>query len=173
MYEIAKINGDNVMGSPVLLKITGAVAGKQVFTWEDLSAIDSQWQIDDVSQVDSTRSGGAIWLRGILEAAGVLPDAKYITLHSERDDFHASLPLEAVHERGMFIYRQQNQPLPITAGGPVRFFIRDHTVCQATEIDECANVKFVDRIEFSRQKGFDNRPLDDAAHEALHRQEKH
>lgn len=161
------------MDSPVILEIAGAVKGKRVFTWEDLTAINSQWQIDDVSQVDPARSGGAIWLRGILEVAGVLPEAKYITLHSERDDFHASLPLEEVHERGMFIYREKNQPLAVTAGGPVRFFIKDHTACQATEIDECANVKFVDRIEFSPEKGFDNRPLDDAAHEALHRQEKH
>ena len=161
------------MRSPVLLQIDGEVAGKRAFTWEDLKAIDLQWQIDDVSLVDPSRSGGAVWLRGILEAAEVLPEAKYITLHSDRDDFHASLPLIEVHERGMFIYRNRNQPLPVTAGGPVRFFIRDHTACQATEVDECANVKFVERIEFSRQKGFDNRPLDDAAHEALHRQENH
>ncbi|MEC7500546.1 MAG: molybdopterin-dependent oxidoreductase [Planctomycetota bacterium] len=161
------------MSSPVLLQIDGEVAGKRAFTWEDLKAIDLQWQIDDVSLVDPSRSGGAVWLRGILEAAEVLPEAKYITLHSDRDDFHASLPLIEVHERGMFIYRNRNQPLPVTAGGPVRFFIRDHTACQATEVDECANVKFVERIEFSRQKGFDNRPLDDAAHEALHRQENH
>ena len=160
------------MSSPVLLQIDGEVAGKRAFTWEDLKAIDLQWQIDDVSLVDPSRSGGAVWLRGILEAAEVLPEAKYITLHSDRDDFHASLPLIEVHERGMFIYRNRNQPLPVTAGGPVRFFIRDHTACQATEVDECANVKFVERIEFSRQKGFDNRPLDDAAHEALHRQEQ-
>ena len=161
------------MSSPVLLQIDGEVAGKRAFTWEDLKAIDLQWQIDDVSLVDPSRSGGAVWLRGILEAAEVRPEAKYITLHSDRDDFHASLPLIEVHERGMFIYRNRNQPLPVTAGGPVRFFIRDHTACQATEVDECANVKFVERIEFSRQKGFDNRPLDDAAHEALHRQENH
>ena len=160
------------MDSPVLLQIDGEVAGKRDFTWEDLTAIDSQWQIGDVRLIDPGRRGGAVWLRGILEAAGVLPEAKYITLHSTRDDFHASLPLEEVYERGMFIYRDQNQPLPVTAGGPVRFFIRDHTACQAAEVDECANVKFVERIEFSRQKGFDNRPLDDAAHEALHRQER-
>ena len=55
------------MDSPVILEIAGAVKGKRVFTWEDLTAINSQWQIDDVSQVDPARSGGAIWLRGILE----------------------------------------------------------------------------------------------------------
>lgn len=161
------------MSSPVLLQIDGEVVGKRAFTWEDLKAIDLQWQIDDVSLVDPDRTGGAVWLRGILEVVDVRPEAKYITLHSDRDDFHASLPLVEVYERGMFIYRNRNQPLPVTAGGPIRFFIRDHTACQATEVDECANVKFVDRIEFSRQKGFDNRPLDEAAHEALHRQENH
>ena len=101
---------DSVMDSPVLLQIDGEVAGKRDFTWEDLTAIDSQWQIGDVRLIDPGRRGGAVWLRGILEAAGVLPEAKYITLHSIRDDFHASIPLEEVYERGMFIYRDQNQP---------------------------------------------------------------
>ena len=159
------------MSSSVLLQVDGDVTGKRAFTWEDLTAIDPQWQIPDVSQLGPTRSGGAVWMRGILEAVKVCPEAKYITLHSKRDNFHASLPIDAILDRGMFIYRQQNQPLAAAAGGPIRFFIRDHTDCHNGEIDECANVKYVDRVEFSKQKGFDNRPLDDDAHEALHQQE--
>ncbi len=159
------------MSSPVLLQVDGDVTGTKAFTWEDLVAIDAQWQISDVNQIDGTKAGGAVWIRGILDKVKAHPESKYITLHSVRDDFHASLPLEAVLDRGMFIYRKKNQPLPVAAGGPIRFFIPDHTACHSGEVDECANVKYVDRIEFSQKKGFDNRPLDDDAHEALHQQE--
>jgi DMSO/TMAO reductase YedYZ molybdopterin-dependent catalytic subunit len=110
-------------------------------------------------------------MRGILDVAKVCPEAQYMTLHSVRDDFHASLPLHAVADRGMFIYQHAENPLPVAAGGPIRFFIPDFSACHSAEVDECANVKFVERIEFSREKGFDNRPLDDTSHEALHQQE--
>jgi hypothetical protein len=50
----------------------------------------------------------------------------------------------------------------------VRFLIPDYAACHTDEIDECANVKFVDRIELTTEKGFDNRPHDGAAHAALH-----
>jgi len=157
--------------SPVLLQIDGEVTGQRALTWEDLTAIDSRWQIPDVSQLDPKRSGSAVWMRGILDVAKVCSEAQYMTLHSMRDDFHASLPLHAVVDRGMFIYQHAENPLPIAAGGPIRFFIPDFSACHSAEVDECANVKFVERIEFSREKGFDNRPLDDTSHEALHQQE--
>ena len=81
------------------------------------------------------------------------------------------LPLTAVDDRALVIYRLDGQPLPEKAGGPVRFFIPDFAACHTEEIDECANVKFVDRIELTAEKGFDNRPHDGASHEALHAKE--
>jgi hypothetical protein len=56
--------------------------------------------------------------------------------------------------------------------GPVRFFIPDFAACHTHEIDECANVKFVDRLELTADKGFDNRPHDGAEHAALHANEQ-
>jgi DMSO/TMAO reductase YedYZ molybdopterin-dependent catalytic subunit len=159
------------MHSPVLLQIDGEVTGQRALTWEDLIAIDSRWQIPNVSQLDPKKSGSAVWMRGILEVAKVCPEVQYMTLHSMRDDFHASLPLDAVVDRGMFIYQHAENPLPVAAGGPIRFFIPNFSACHSAEVDECANVKFVERIEFSQEKGLDNRPLDDASHEALHQQE--
>ena len=60
------------------------------------------------------------------------------------------------------------QPLDDKAGGPFRFYIPNHKACHTDEIDECANVKFVDRLEFTAEKGFDNRPHDEAEHADLH-----
>ena len=54
---------------------------------------------------------------------------------------------------------------------PARFFIPDHAACHTDEVDECANVKFVDHIELTVGKGFDNRPEDDEEHERLHREQ--
>jgi hypothetical protein len=53
----------------------------------------------------------------------------------------------------------------------VRFFIPDFATCHTDEIDECANVKFVELFELTAEKGFDNRPHDGAAHEELHRRQ--
>ena len=134
----------------------------------DLAAIDARRQIADVSQIDPARSGVAVWLRGLLEHVGAKPTAAYLTLHASADDFHASIPLASVLDRGFIIYALEGHPLPASAGGPFRFFIRDYLACHSAEIDECANVKFVDRIELTASRGHDNRPHDDAAHAALH-----
>ncbi|MCH7654204.1 MAG: molybdopterin-dependent oxidoreductase, partial [Chloroflexi bacterium] len=87
-------------------------------------------------------------------------------------DFHASVPLEAVREHAILIYQFNGEPLPLAAGGPVRFYIRDFAACQADDVDECANVKFLDRIELSVDRGFDNRPTDEESHEELHRRQE-
>ena len=110
-------------------------------------------------------------LVGLLEMAGSRPTATYLGLHSSTDDFHASIPLAPVVERAMLIYRLDDQPLTADSGGPVRFYISDFAACHTDEIDECANVKFVDHIELTTQKGVDNRPQDDEEHEKLHQSE--
>ena len=155
--------------SSVLLKITGLVEREMSLTFDDLSGVDAEHQIVDMSQIDPKRQGGAVRLSGLLAVVGVKAEAAYLGLHASKDDFHASVPLDAVRERGLVIYRDaQGGPLDEAAGGPVRFYIPDFAACHAAEVDECANVKFVDWIELTAAKGFDNRPDDDQEHEALH-----
>jgi DMSO/TMAO reductase YedYZ molybdopterin-dependent catalytic subunit len=154
-----------------MLTISGEVQEPRSLTFEDLAAIDAEHQVVDVSRLVSGRTGDAVRLSGILQLVRPLPSAKYLGLHSSADDFHASIPLDAVAERALVIYRLEREPLPVAAGGPVRFFIPDFAACHTHEIDECANVKFVDRIEFTTNKGFDNRPHDGAEHEELHRKQ--
>ena len=76
-----------------------------------------------------------------------------------------------MRERAIVIYRLEGQPLPSSAGGPLRFYIPDFAACHTSEIDECANVKFVDRMEFTATPGQDNRPHDADEHAALHEME--
>ena len=158
------------VAAPVL-SIAGEVALPRSLTFADLAAIPVEHQVLDVSRLVPGRKGDAVKFVGILQLVQPKSGAKYLGLHSSSDDFHASIPLEVVAERALVIYRLDGQPLPAKAGGPVRFFIPDFAACHTDEIDECANVKFVDRIELTATKGFDNRPHDGAEHEALHAKE--
>lgn len=153
----------------VLLRVGGEVESPQELTIEDLRAIDHLFQVPDMSQIDAGRQGRAVKLAGLLHLVGAKDSALYLGLHARADDFHASIPLEPVRERGLLIYEIDGRPLSTKAGGPVRFYIPDFAACHTDEIDECANVKFVDHIELTAAKGFDNRPEDDEQHEALHR----
>ncbi len=154
-----------------MLSISGEIDQPRELTFADLAAIDAEHQIIDVSRLVPGRKGDAVRFTGLLQLIRPKPTAKYLGLHSSTDDFHASIPLAAVADRALVIYRLDGQPLPAKAGGPVRFFIPDFAACHTHEIDECANVKFVDRIEFTADKGHDNRPHDGAEHEALHAKE--
>jgi DMSO/TMAO reductase YedYZ molybdopterin-dependent catalytic subunit len=154
-----------------MLTIAGEVARPCTLTFDDLASISAEHQVPDVSRLVPGRKGDAVKFAGILQLVQPAKTANYLGLHSAADDFHASIPLAAVADRALVIYRLDGQPLPAKAGGPVRFFIPDFAACHTHEIDECANVKFVDRIELTAEKGFDNRPHDGAEHEELHRKQ--
>ena len=155
-----------------MLRIDGEVESPQAFSFRDLAEMDGSFQIADMSTIDATRKGGAVKLEGLLQHVSVRATATYIGLHASTDDFHASIPLAAIREKSFLIYELAGQPLELSAGGPTRFYIADHAACHTDEIDECANVKFVDHIELTAGKGFDNRPEDDEEHAQLHRDEK-
>ncbi|MFM8253363.1 MAG: molybdopterin-dependent oxidoreductase [Planctomycetota bacterium] len=150
------------------LRIDGLVGKPQTINWQDLADFPATVRVADISQLGAKRRGEAVRLAAILELVAVSPDATYIGLHATRDDFHASIPLASVRDRALVVYALDGQPLTLSAGGPFRFFIPDHQACHTHEIDECANVKYVDWIELTRERGHDNRPQDDASHAALH-----
>ncbi len=159
------------MSAESALRIDGLVAQPLELNYEQLSAMDAAAQVADVSQVDPARKGSAVRLSAILQLAGAKPEGDYLTLHASLDDFHASIPLAEVRERGLLIYRLDGEPLPRKSGGPFRFLISDYAACKTAEIDDCANVKFVDRIEVTRGRGQDNRPHDEQEHAELHKRQ--
>lgn len=153
------------------LTIAGQVENPVELSFEQLSLLPKEFQLVDVSRLDPKRAGDAISLLGLMALAQPKPGVRYLGLHSASDDFHASIPLEPIVDRAFLIYRLQGGPLEQKAGGPFRFYIPDHKACHTDEIDECANVKYVDRIEFTIERGFDNRPHDEAEHKDLHAKE--
>lgn len=152
----------------ILLRIDGEVAQPLELTYDDLAAVPAPQQVTDVSRFHPKRQGDAVTLEALLARAKPGPRATYLTIHATTDDFHASVPLTEVRGEGLVVYRLAGGPLPIKNGGPIRFLIRNPAACHTDELDDCANVKFVDRIELTVGKGHDNRPHDDAEHEKLH-----
>lgn len=159
------------MSDDVILSIEGAIERPLRLSFSRLAACEPSHQVADVSRFDPRRKGDAVSLAGLLELVGVRPEAAWLTLHASRDDFHASIPLADVRPHGLLVYRLDGRPLPESAGGPIRFLILESAACHTTDIDECANVKFVDRIELSRERGHDNRPAEERAHAELHRRQ--
>jgi DMSO/TMAO reductase YedYZ molybdopterin-dependent catalytic subunit len=156
------------MSDAIVLKVDGAVKRPLALKRTDLDALPESAQVLDVSRFHPTRQGDGVCLDAILDVAGVEAQANYITLHAERDDFHVSVPLESLRGQGIVVYRLGPEPLSDRQGGPIRFLIRDPSACKSSELDECANVKYLSRIELTERRGRDTRPADESAHAALH-----
>lgn len=153
------------------LRIDGEVEQPLNLGFNDLAAFAPADQISDVSRFHPGRKGDGVTLAAVLARAKPKTSATYLTLHATADDFHASVPLAEVRDEGIVVYRLEGTALPVKNGGPFRFLIRDPAACHTDELDDCANVKFVDRIELTAGKGRDNRPHDDQAHEKLHQKQ--
>jgi DMSO/TMAO reductase YedYZ molybdopterin-dependent catalytic subunit len=156
------------MSDAILLIVDGAVKQSLKLTLADLDAVPESDRVRDVSRFHPTRQGDGVTLAAILQQAGVEPGANYLTLHADPDDFHVSVPLEPLLGQGILVYRKGSEPLDPQHGGPIRFLIRDPSACHSSELDECANVKYLSRIELTERRGRDTRPADEAAHAALH-----
>lgn len=155
------------MSSKVLV-VDGDVEHPLALSFDDLAGFPATEQVADVSRYHPTRKGDGVTLEAILKRVRPRSTATYLTLHATADDFHASIPLAAVRSEGIVVYRIDGQPLPSKSGGPIRFLIKDPAACHTEELDDCANVKFVDRIELTVAKGRDTRPETDDEHEKLH-----
>lgn len=160
------------MSDPVLLRVEGAVERPLEVRYDDFRAMPEEEHVLDVSRFHPTRRGDGVTLEALLRQAKPTADANYLTLHAGRDDFHVSVPLEAVRAEAVVVYRIGEEPLSREQGGPIRFLIKNPAACHTDELDDCANVKYLDRIELTVRKGRDTRPHDDAAHAALHEGQK-
>ena len=152
----------------MLLKVEGAVEHPLALTFDDLAALPESVQVRDVSRFHTQRPGDGVALDALLERARPRAEANYLTLHADKDDFHVSIPLQAVRAEGIVVYRLGARGLGPEHGGPFRFLIRDPAACHTDELDDCANVKYLSRIELAVRRGRDTRPADEAAHAALH-----
>jgi DMSO/TMAO reductase YedYZ molybdopterin-dependent catalytic subunit len=156
------------MSTEVVLTIEGLVESPLRLSYLDLDALPDTDRVPDVSRFHAGRRGAGVTLDAVLGRAAIRPEANYVTLHADRDDFHVSIPLGPVREQGIIVYRLDDGWLGPEQGGPVRLLIRDPSACQTGELDECANVKYLSRIELTSRRGRDTRPTSEAEHAALH-----
>lgn len=156
------------MRSDPVLTVDGAVEQPLSLSLADLAALPASYHVRDVSRFHPARKGDGVELEAVLAEARPRSDANYLTLHADRDDFHVSIPLRAVRAQGVLVYHRDGQPLSVEQGGPVRFLIRDPAACHTDELDDCANIKYLSRIELSVNRGRDTRPRTDEEHERLH-----
>jgi DMSO/TMAO reductase YedYZ molybdopterin-dependent catalytic subunit len=156
------------MNDLVLLKVEGLVEHPLDLRFEDLARLPAGSQVPDVSRFQAKRQGDGVTLEALLERARPRAEANYLTLHADHDDFHVSIPLQAVRGEAIVVYKIGGRPFGPEHGGPIRFLIRDPAACHTDELDDCANVKYLSRIELTVRRGRDTRPADEAAHAALH-----
>lgn len=154
------------------LIIEGLVKRPVELSFDDLNQLPDDSQVIDVSRFATKKQGDAVTLESLLKLVEPLDEANYLTLHAERDNFHVSIPLQPVRAEGLLVYKTESKPLEPRQGGPFRFLIKDFAACHTSELDDCANVKFLDRIELTHRKGRDTRPSNDAEHAALHANEE-
>lgn len=159
------------MAESSILMVDGLVEHARGFSAADLDRLPESAREPDVSRYHANRRGSGVTLESILAVVRPRAEANYLTLHADRDDFHVSIPLAAVRGEGIVVYRFGESALDVKDGGPVRFLIRDPAACHTDQLDDCANVKYLSRIELTARKGRDTRPETDDAHEALHRAE--
>jgi DMSO/TMAO reductase YedYZ molybdopterin-dependent catalytic subunit len=138
------------------LEVTGQVARPGMFDFEALARLPEQ--VEDIGTLVPGRKGGGVRLSALLAAVQPQPGVTHITLQSDDEAFSASVPLEAVADAGVVLYRIGSQALPPQQGGPFRFLITDAQTCATGGIDLCANVKFVGRMTISSGPGRDTRP---------------
>ncbi len=157
------------MNPATSLRVDGLVASPQSFTFDDLRDFVEAEQVRDFTRFHPKRPGDGVTLRALLDRVTPSAGADYLTLHATRDDFAASIPLAAILDEAVVVYQLDGAAYPESKGGPFRFLIKNPKACRTDELDDCANVKFVDRIELTAGRGRDTRPHDEQQHEALHR----
>jgi DMSO/TMAO reductase YedYZ molybdopterin-dependent catalytic subunit len=155
----------------VILRIDGLVERPLELSYDDLRTLPERDQVPDISRFHPSRKGDGVTLDALLRLAQPKAEATYLTLHAGHDDFHVSIPLAAVRSEAVVVFRIGENPMRPDQGGPVRFIIRDPAACHTHELDDCANIKYLDRIELTPTRGRDTRPADEKSHAALHEQQ--
>lgn len=142
--------------SEVGLQIDGAVERAVSLNVGELAAFANEDRVADVSELEARRQGEAVRLSALLNRVTPKPEATHVTLHST-DGFSASLSLPAVADLGLVIFQIDGCGLENSAGGPFRFLIPNAAACKTAELDSCANVKLLGRIELTAGPGRDTR----------------
>ena len=106
------------------LRVDGMVARPGAFSLADLKSLPVRSQITEVA-CEEGWSYIAEWigtpLKGVLEEAGMLPQARYIVYYSIDRDWWESIDMaDALHPQTFLTLGMNDGDLPVSFGGPLR-----------------------------------------------------
>jgi hypothetical protein len=105
------------------LSVEGRVARPRTFSLAELKALPSRTQITRHTCEEGWTAIGqwtGVPLGAVLAAAGILPDARFVVLHSVDDWVDAIDMNDALHPQTLLAYGMNGGDLPIAHGAPVR-----------------------------------------------------
>ncbi len=136
---------------PGVLRIDGAVLQPLSLDAAAFGKLPEEAQVRDLSGVLPGKKGRGVRVKAVLELPAIQPGADHVTFHSQDGQFAAALTLDQAREFGVLVYELDGELLSVKRGGPFRLVAPGLG-------DLCANVKGVNRIEFTKGPGKDTRP---------------
>lgn len=123
------------------LRIEGKVANPRSFSLEDLKALPRRKQITKHT-CEEGWSAIAEWtgvpLRAVLEAAGILPSARFVNFFAYDDTAEGIDMIDALHPQTILAYGMNGDDLPLAHGAPLRLRVETQLGYKS--------VKFLERI---------------------------
>jgi mannose-6-phosphate isomerase-like protein (cupin superfamily) len=138
---------DNYGRTKTAVLVDGEVQTPCTLDFVGLAALPDQDA--DIGTLLPGREGSGVRLRTLLDLVGVGEKATHVTFTATADTFSASVPLAAVADRAVLVYRQGLEPLSAKQGGPVRLYVTDVESCDSEALSACTNVKNLDHIRLT------------------------
>jgi len=105
------------------LPVEGRVARPQQFSIADLRRLPSRTQITRHTCEEGWTAIGqwtGVPLAAVLEAAGILPSARFVVFHTYDDGIDSIDLVDALHPQTILAYGMNGREVPIAHGAPVR-----------------------------------------------------
>jgi DMSO/TMAO reductase YedYZ molybdopterin-dependent catalytic subunit len=105
------------------LTVEGRVSSPQSFSLADLKRLPSRTQVTRHTCEEGWSAIGqwtGVPLSAVLNAAGILPSARFVVFHSFDDWVDSIDLLDALHPQTLLAYGMNGRDLPIPHGAPVR-----------------------------------------------------
>jgi DMSO/TMAO reductase YedYZ molybdopterin-dependent catalytic subunit len=105
------------------LAVEGRVGNPALFSLADLKRLHARTQITRHTCEEGWAAIGqwtGVPLSVVLEAAGMLPSARYVSLHAQDGGFSSIDLLDALHPQTILAYSMNGRDLPVQHGAPLR-----------------------------------------------------
>ncbi|HBN78081.1 MAG TPA: hypothetical protein DD473_20180 [Planctomycetaceae bacterium] len=130
------------------LEITWKNYDSKTLDHDQLAQLPADFHISDISKMISGRQGSGLKFRSLLESLkpeGV--NIELISLKASHDQFEKSIQWQLIPVGAVLVYEIHGEEIPLEKGGPFRLYVPGTVVCGQAELDNCVNIKHLDRID--------------------------